>query len=120
MEKEMGKWWRREKRGEKCERLRKKGAEENRGRIRNRMEEEEAKLRGLAASFHQTDSRLELLLRRTVCIQLHKSPYACAPCVCVSLCVRVCVGLLLKSATELTADVSGAGTRVDDNAESKA
>lgn len=109
MEKEMGKWWRREKRGEKCERLRKKGAEENRGRIRNRMEEEEAKLRGLAASFHQTDSRLELLLRRSVCIQLHKSPYACAPCVCVSLCVRVCVGLLLKSATELTADVTGAG-----------
>lgn len=49
--------------------------------------EEEAKLQGLAASFLQTDSRLELLPRRTVCILLHKSPYAYAPldmiaCVC--------------------------------------
>lgn len=32
--------------------------EENRGRIRRRMGEEEAKLQGLAASFHQTDSKL--------------------------------------------------------------
>lgn len=73
------------------------------------MEEEETKLQGLAASFHQTDSRLELLLRRSVCIQLHKSPYACAPCVRVCRYVCVCIGLLLKSATELTADMTGAG-----------
>lgn len=32
--------------------------EENRGRIRRRMGEEEAKLQGLAASFQQTDSKL--------------------------------------------------------------
>lgn len=59
------------------------------------MAEEEAKLQGLAASFHQTDSNLELPLRRRVCTQLHKSPL----CFCTFRYVCVCVGLLLKSVT---------------------
>lgn len=46
---------------------------------------EEAKLQGLAASFLQTDSRLELLPRKSVCIPLHKSPV----CLCT---LWMCVG----------------------------
>lgn len=66
---------------------------------------EEAKLRGLAASFLQTDSKIELLPRKSVCIPLHKSPV----CLCTFFgCVRVCVGRA-KRATSLTADITGAG-----------
>lgn len=65
---------------------------------------EEAKLRGLAASFLQTDSKIELLPRKSVCIPLHKSP-----CVLVHLFwMCACVGRA-KRATSLTTDITGAG-----------
>lgn len=65
---------------------------------------EEAKLRGLPASFLQTDSKIKLLPRKSVCIPLHKSP-----CVLVHLFwMCTCVGRT-KRATSLTADITGAG-----------
>lgn len=88
------------------------GGEGNWGGIRRRMREAEAKLQGLAASFHQTDSKLGLPLSTSVCIQLHKSPYACAPLVWSS-CWR-----LWPSSQWMWREREPASTRADDNAES--
>lgn len=58
--------------------------EENRAR---RWKAKRPNSRASQHPFHQSDSRLNLPLNRgvCVCIELHKSPYACAPFGCVCL-----------------------------------
>lgn len=78
--------------------------EENRAR---RWKAKRPNSRASQHPFHQSDSRLNLPLNRgvCVCIELHKSPYACAPFGCV--CLEGGGVLLLKRVTSLTADVTG-------------
>lgn len=77
-----------------CERQRQRGrerGEENWGKSSRREEKKRPNSRGSQPLFTKTDSRLELPLRRgvCVCILLHKSPYAYAP---LDMCGRMTGG----------------------------